>query len=135
MKKLIPTNKGLESLKKKRAEVNQTPKKEEPKKKGGRSNNTLPPDEYKPEFEPKRILVREFHNTKGVPTKQYLEFKVMRLNDDEGLPFVWGTMYQESDFYTGYLKGTQIRFPLEMLYDVVDTLNDISDICDEKKIM
>ena len=133
--KLKPTKKGLQGLvsKQKEQEVIQ---KEEPKKEFKKRENKLPPDGYKPMFEPIKILVRETHSSKD-PTKvikQYVELKVMRYNDDEGLPFAWISMYQESEFYTGYLKGKTVYFPLEMLYDVVESLNDLSEECDKRNI-
>ena len=53
---------------------------------------------------------------------------------DEAMPYVWVQMYQESEFYTGYLKGKTIYLPLEMLYDLIDGLNDLSEECDKRKI-
>ena len=123
--RLKPTLKGMNNVKQ---EV------EKPKKK--KQENTLPSDEYRPMFEPMRILVRETHSYKD-PTmvvKQYLELSVKRYDDDEALPFVWVQMYQESEFYTGYLKGKTVYLPLEMLYDFIDGLNDISDECDKRHI-
>lgn len=106
--------------------------KEAPKKK----ENKLPPDIYQPMFEPTRILVRETTSSKD-PTKavkQYLELSVKRFDDDEGLPFVWVQMYQESEFYTGYMKGKTVYLPLEMLYDFIDSLSDLSEECDKRGI-
>ena len=110
----------------------ETPK-ETPKKK---QENTLPPDVYEPMFEPVRLLVRETVSTKD-PTKdvkQYLEISVKRFDDDEALPFVWVQMYQESEFYTGYMKGKTIYLPLENLYDLIDSLTDISEECERRNI-
>lgn len=110
-----------------------TPKKEEPRKK---KENRLPSDEYKPMFPPKRLLVRETPSSKDPSkvVKQYLEISVKRFDDDEALPHVWVQMYQESEFYTGYLKGKTIYLPLEMLYDFIDGLNDLSEECDKRGI-
>lgn len=108
--------------------------KETPKKK--KTENTLPPDVYEPMFEPIRILVRETHSSKD-PTKavkQYLEISVKRFDDDEALPFVWVQMYQESEFYTGYMKGKTIYLPLDNLYDFIDALTDISEECEKRGI-
>lgn len=115
----------------------ETPKETPKKKTRKKSENTLPPDTYKPMFEPTRILVRETPSTKD-PTKvvrQYLELSVKRYSDDdENSPMVYIQMYQESDFYTGYLKGKTIYLPLEMLYDFIDGLNDLSEECDKRHI-
>lgn len=78
--------------------------------------NRLPSDEYQPLFEPKRFLVRETVSSRdSSPIKQYFEVQVRRFdNDDElGLPHICIQMYQESEFYTGYLKGKSIYLPLE----------------------
>lgn len=122
--KLKPTIKGMANA-----------KKEEPKKRKSQENK-LPSDEYQPMFPPVRILVRETHSSKD-PTKvikQYVEISVKRFDDDEALPFVWLQMYQESEFYTGYLKGKTVYFPLEMFYDVLDALNSIDEECDKRGI-
>ena len=98
--------------------------------------NKLPPDVYEPMFEPMRILVRETHSSKD-PTKavkQYLEISVKRFDDDEALPFVWVQMYQESEFYTGYMKGKTVYLPLGCLYDFIDTLSDVGEECDKRDI-
>lgn len=105
-------------------------------KKPRTKKETLPKDEYKPMFEPIRFLVREEPSRKD-PTKvvkQYLELSVKRYDDDEAQPYVWCTMYQESEFYTGYLKGKTIYLPLEMLYDFIDNLTELSDECDKRNI-
>lgn len=110
------------------------PKKESTPKKA--QENKLPPDEYKPMFPPTRFLVRETPSRKD-PTKvvkQYIEISVKRFDDDEALPHVWLQMYQESEFYTGYLKGKSVNLPLEMLYDLIDHLNDVSEECDRRGI-
>ena len=101
-----------------------------------REKNALPSDEYQPMFTPIRFLVRETYSSKnGSIVKQYLELSVKRFgDDDENAPMVYIQMYQESEFYTGYLKGKTVHFPLEMLYDVIDNLNDLSEECDKRKI-
>lgn len=116
----------------------QTTQKEEPKKKETPKNkkeNKLPPDEYTPMFPPIRILVRETQSKKdGKPIKQYLELTVKRFDDDEAQPNVWIQMYQESDFYTGYLKGKTVYLPLWTLCDLIDGLNDLNDECEKRGI-
>lgn len=126
VKKLKPVM--SEEVVEKKSEVKKTSK----SKKG----NTLPPDEYKPMFEPSRFLVRETQSTKD-PTKvikQYLELSVKRYDDDEALPFVWIQMYQESDFYTGYLKGKTVYLPLSVLNDLIEELTDLGEECEEREI-
>lgn len=117
-----------------RPEQQVEPVKETPKKK--KQENKLPPDEYRPMFEPKRLLVRETpsHKDPSKVVKQYLELSVKRFDDDEAQPHVWVQMYQESEFYTGYLKGKTVYLPLEMLYDFIDGLSDLSEECDRRGI-
>ena len=106
----------------------------EPKKKKS-SGNKLPSDQYKPLLPPKRILVREFpqKNTAKMG-KMYVEISVKRYGEDEvNAPEVYIQMYQESDFYTGYRKGGS-HFPLELLYDIMDLLSELSEECDEHQI-
>ena len=124
----------LKPVKKLRMTEQETPKKETPKK--SKRENKLPPDEYKPMFEPTRILVRDNPSTKDITkrVKQYLELSVKRFDDDHAMPHVWIQMYQESDFYTGYLKGKTVYLPLEMLYDLIDGLSDLSEECDKRGI-
>lgn len=114
----------------------ETPAPQEEKKQRT-SNKSLPRDEYTPMFKPIRLLVREEPSKKD-PTKvvkQYLELSVKRYDDDAAQPYVWCTMYQESEFYTGYLKGKTIYLPLEMLYDYIDSLTELSDECDKRNIV
>lgn len=128
--KLKPSIKGLNKV-----QMNNTPVQQErtPKKK---SESRLPSDDYKPMFPPVRFLVRETPSNKDATktVKQYLEISVKRFNDDEALPNVWVQMYQESDFYTGYLKGKTVYLPLEALYDFIDQLTEVSEECDKRKI-
>ena len=114
---------------------------EEPKeevkeqKKRKSSGNKLPSDTYKPLLPPKKILVREFpqKNTSKMG-KLYVEISVKRYGEDEvNAPEVYLQMYQETDFYTGYRKGGS-HFPLEMLYDIIDLLTEVSEECDEHNI-
>lgn len=109
----------------------------EPKQERKQKRESLPKDEYTPMFPPIRFLVKEEPSRKD-PTKvvkQYLELSVKRYDDDAAQPYVWCTMYQESEFYTGYLKGKTIYLPLEMLYDLIDNLTELSDECDKRNIV
>ena len=110
----------------------------EKKKKTNKKENKLPPDTYKPMFDPIRLLVRETPSTKSPSkmVKQYLELSVKRYGEDEeNAPMVYVQMYQESEFYTGYLKGKTIHLPLEALYEFIDSLNDLSEECDKRHII
>ena len=109
---------------------------ETPKKTKKKQENKLPPDVYYPMFEPIRLLVRETPSQKD-PTKvvkQYLELSVKRFDDDEALPFVWIQMYQESEFYTGYLKGKTVHLPLTKLVDLIDGLSDLCEEAEDRNI-
>lgn len=137
--KLKPTIKGMRNLTRseENSKVSDT-KKTTTSTNTRKSNkeNKLPSDEYKPMFPPTRFLVRESRSMKD-PTKvikQYFELSVKRFDDDEASPHVWIQMYQESDFYTGYVKGKTVYLPLEMLYDLIDNLTDLSEECDRRKI-
>lgn len=91
-------------------------------------------DEYKPMFPPIRFLSREFLNSKGDTVKQYLELTVKRFDDDYALPFLWITMYQESPFYTGYLKGKTVYLPLDNFNGLISNLDEIKKIAEDKKL-
>ena len=102
-----------------------------------KKENKLPPAEYSPLFPPTRFLVKETpsHKDSTKMVKQYLELSVKRYDDDdENAPMVYIQMYQESDFYTGYLKGKTVYLPLEMLYELIDHLSDLSEECDKRGI-
>ena len=117
---LKPTKKGLRNKESMQNQPQQTPKK-------GKRENKLPSDEYRPMFDPIRILVREAYSQKNPMSKvkQYVELSVKRFqNDDENAPMVYMQMYQEAESYTGYLKGKTVYFPLEMLYDMMDCLTE-----------
>lgn len=132
--KLKPVKKSVTKFKKLPIKV----EKEEPVQKTPRKkkDNKLPPDEYRPMFPPQRIIVRDTpsHKDPTKSVKQYLELSVKRFDDDEAKPHVWIQMYQESDFYTGYLKGKTVYLPLDVLYDLIDGLTDLSEECDKRNI-
>lgn len=126
--KLKPTIKGLQQTQ----EV-ETPKKTSPKRK-----KELPSDEYRPMFDPIRVLTSEKPSKKAGASylvRQYNEISVKRFNDDTGLPYVYIQMYQECpEGYTGYLKGRSVSFPLEMLYDIIEALNEVDAECEKRHI-
>ena len=106
-----------------------------PPEKKEKKHNTLPPDEYEPMVEPMRFLVRQSDSrSTGLPFRQYLELTVKRYDDEEAKPMVWINMYQESEFYTGYLKGKSVHFPLNELSDVIGYLVGLENLCLEKHI-
>lgn len=109
--------------------------KEEPKPRKSQENR-LPKDGYQPMFPPIRFLVRETRSNKDATkvVRQYVELSVKRFDDDEALPYLWLQMYQESDFYTGYLKGHSVYLPLEMYGDLIENLEAIDEECEKRKI-
>lgn len=121
--KLKPTIKGMKNL-----QTMSAPKKAQ--------ENKLPPDGYRPMFEPVKILVREAPSRKDCTSlvKQYMEISVKRFDDDAAMPYVWLQMYQESEYYTGYLKGKSVYFPLEMFADMMEALQSVDDKCEELNI-
>lgn len=126
----------LKPIKRKELKQSVEVQKEEPKQKTGGRNNKMPKDGYTPMFPPVRILVRECPSYKD-PTKmvkQYIEFSVKRVDDDEAPACCYMQMYQESEIYTGYLKGKNIHFPIEMFTDVVEALNDMDEECEKRHI-
>ena len=114
--------------------------KPEPQRKGRDSGNEAF-KKLKDTYEPivvseKRIQTKDYYDKNMKLCKQYVEVRVQRDDDDDdlGLPYVVVQMYLESERYTGYMKGRYIKFPLEMLDDFMDTLIDVSETCDRKKI-
>lgn len=128
--RLKPTIKGLATTQKP-AEVKETPK--TPKK----GANKLPSDEYRPMFDPIRVLTSEKPSKKAGASyliKQYAEISVKRFGED-GLPYVCLQGYQECpEGYTGYQRGKNITFPLEMLYDILEALQEVDAKCEELHI-
>ena len=102
-----------------------------PKRKRNNKKNTLPPDEYRPLTKVKRILVRE-DEEKGL--KQFIEVSVKRYDDDEAPIMVFMQMYQESPKYTGYLKGKSVHYPLDVLGDVEELLQEVGEDCEDNNI-
>lgn len=120
----------LKPVKRKLSAMYEEPVKEEPKKRG-KKKKAEAEDEYQPMFEPIRILVRDYTTESGNRNKDYLEFSVKRWDDDEAPACVFVTMYRESERYTGYLKGKTTYFPITSMYEVLSTLQDVSDKCEE----
>ena len=95
-----------------------------------KSENKLPPDEY-PNVVFEKILVRQADSF-----RQYLEISVKRYENDEENPYMCQiTMAQESERYTGRLNGKTIYLPIESVIDLIDTLSEVLDECEEKDII
>lgn len=100
--------------------VIKTPEEEQPKRKS-HTENTLPPDTYRDEIEPKRINIDE-----GID----LVVSVKR-GGEYGLPRVDVRQYVKTENYEGFTKKG-INFSLEYLYDIIDILNDVNEECSAK---
>lgn len=113
--------KGLDTYKKTFKEQTSTKKK----------TNTLPPSGYPELITPVKFLVREFTSsideTKII--KQYVVISVKRFDDDESPVSCFLQLYQESDKYTGFLKGKSVHFPITALDSVIKELQGVSDVC------
>jgi len=115
----------------------QVPPPEPPKQERKKTKNTLPSDEYKPIYEPVRFKVREVPSRKDPDSKvkQYVEVSVKRNDSDNGLPYMWMTLYQESDFYTGYLKGKTVYLPVKEVPTLLEHLEDLLDQCERDGLL
>ena len=101
-----------------------TPKPQQTKERT-KKPNTLPDDAYHPIYPPVRWLVRIGESHKGDPFKQYMEVAVKRNDADNGLPYLYISMYQESEFYTGYLKGKTNCIPVSEIPTLAGHLKDL----------
>lgn len=97
--------------------------KQEPPKERKTHKNTLPPDTYQDEIEPKRLKIDD--NTE-------LVFSVKR-GGELGLPRVDIRQYVKTENYEGFTKKG-INFALEYLYDFIDICNDVNEECDKANI-
>lgn len=127
--KLKKTNLKVKALEK------EEPKKAESKKDTKKDTKSLLSDKYKPLIENEKFLVSEVPQYKD-PTKSvkfYLQSKVQR-NSEDGIPYVYISTYQESELYTGYTKNN-VKLPLEMLYTLIEDLQDLSEKADAENIV
>lgn len=109
------------------------PVEEKPKKQRKSGKNTLPPDNYQPIVGPFRFLVsdRPSHKDPDSRVKHYLEVSIKRSPDELGLPMCYVSTYQESDFYTGYLKGKSITLPVTEIASLVEYLESVEEQADK----
>ena len=101
----------------KQEEVQET--KKSPKKSG--SKNTLPPDEYKDEFEPLEMPVDE--NRKFILS--------VKREPELGLPCADVRQYMTTEKYTGFTKKG-INFPIELIPELIEELQHLYEKCEEK---
>lgn len=112
---------GIKVARKIKRTVVTTP--EKTKKEEVKKTSKLPSDEYKDEIEPREIELDE--NGKLVIS--------VKRGGDYGLPCVDIRYFATTERYTGFTKKG-VNFPLELLYDLVDILREVSDECDERGI-
>lgn len=104
--------------------------------KKSKKKNSLPPDEYEPIFEPVKIKVREYTSQKsGEKIIQSLVMKVMRNNYDDGRIYFYITMFQDSESYTGYMKGKTVYFPITKLDDTIGLMCEAIRKCEESGLI
>lgn len=94
---------------------------EEDTKKRTTKKSSLPPDEYKQEFEPLELEISE--TTKIV-------FSVSR-KGDLGLPHFDIRVYTNTEKYTGPTK-LGVNLPVEYLLEFSEIIEKISDLCEKK---
>lgn len=85
------------------------------------------------EFSSPDVIREMLTKDNGKGYKEYLEVSVKRFSD-EGIPYVNFSTRVESEMYNGYKKGKHICFPLELLYDFLDLMNEVDEECDKKHI-
>ena len=96
-------------------------KKPEPPKKVEKQHKTHPPDEDTDEINPKELVLEDTNK---------LVISVKR-GGDYGLPHVEIRHFVTTDRFTGFTRKG-VNFPLEFLYELLDTLHEVSDECDRK---
>ena len=89
-----------------------------------KKTNKLPPDAYKDEIEPLSLFVDE--------TREFV-FSVKR-GGEFGLPMCDVRQYQTTDLYTGFTKKG-INFPIELLPDLIEMLQEVYSACEEKELL
>ena len=94
---------------------------EDTKKSRTTKKSSLPPDEYKQEFEPLELEISE--TTKIV-------FSVSR-KGDLGLPHFDIRVYTDTEKYTGPTK-LGVNIPVEYLLEFSEIIEKISDLCEKK---
>lgn len=84
---------------------------------------TLPPDTYKDEIEAIEVVIDD--------SRKFI-FSVKR-GGEYGLPCVDFRQYSTTEAYTGFTKKG-VNFPLEYLCDIIDALQSVQELCEEKGI-
>lgn len=97
------------------------------------ASNTRGSSKKTVEFSSPEVIREMLTKDNGKGYKEYLEVSVKRFSD-EGIPYVNFSTRVESEMYNGYKKGKHICFPLELLYDFLDLMNEVDEECDKKHI-
>lgn len=119
-------SKVKKSIKLKKPTLLKVPEKTPPKseKSGKKSKNTLPPDTYKDEFDPVEIEVDE--------SRKFIVS--VKRGGDMGLPMCDLRQYQTTEIYSGFTKKG-INFPIELLPDLIEALQEVYEKCDDKGLL
>lgn len=88
-----------------------------------KKSSKLPPDAYKDEIEPIELEVDE--------TRKFV-LSVKR-GGEFGLPMCDVRQYQTTELYTGFTKKG-INFPIELLPDLIELLQEVYNKCEEKEL-
>ena len=88
-----------------------------------KSQKKLPPDSYAPLIDAHELVIDE--NRKFV-------INVQREGED-GLPCIDIRTFQTTEAYTGYTRKG-INFPLDLLPDLIESLENVSEAADKKKL-
>ena len=99
------------------------------------SKNNLPSDDYEPIFEPVKVPLREYEGKNGDPVRQSLIMKIMRNKYDDGKVYFYATMWQDSESYTGFMKGKTILFPIGRLDDVIGYMCEVIRECEGNEML
>lgn len=102
----------------------------EPEKKPRKSNeNNLPSGKYEPIYLPQQWLIRDYETVHGSRVRQFLEVTVKRNDSDFGLPYIYLAVWQDSERYTGYLKGKSTSLPVSEVPMLQSILKDFYEKC------
>lgn len=103
--------------------VAEEPEKSQKAEKSSKSNK-LPSDAYRDEFEPLEFEVDE--------TRKFV-LSVKR-GGELGLPMCDIRQFQTTEVYTGFTKKG-LNFPIEMLPDLIEQMQEIYEKCVESKLL
>lgn len=97
---------------------------EEKKETSRRTSKQLPPDEYEDEIPAKEIELDD--STKIVIS--------VKRRGEYGLPYADIRLFVHNEVFTGFTKKG-VTFPVELLLDMVASLQEAADECEEKGLL